>query len=286
MADSITVRSHVARPFFPPAACRTFTASVFGTRTANVCELLVPSGPPILRGMLHYTAWVLQLKGKIAFTRGRRYVDAMARKNKAQTKALGHARLAPLPPERPYTPSTLGDDIEQVPTPAPRTKAACKPVRGSIQVCNVGPVPKGPAIGSAGDICNLEVIRNLAKADREHFVALHLNVRNKVIASEVVSVGSLYGVEVRPSEVFKSALVNNAAKIAFVHNHPSGDVDPSRQDMELTTRLRQAGGLLGIEVLDHIITSPREACMSFAERGYLGSAPRPDYPKPHGKGSK
>lgn len=194
--------------------------------------------------------------------------------------------MAPSPPAPPYKLSTLGDDVAQIPASEPRTRAACKPVRGSIQVCNVSPPPKGPAVASATDICNLEVIRNLGKADREHFVALHLNVRNKVIASEVVSVGSLSGVEVHPREVFKSALVNNASRIAFVHNHPSGDTSPSSQDLALTDRLRQIGGLLGIAVLDHIITTPNEACMSFAEHGYLGAPPRPTYPPHYLKASK
>jgi DNA repair protein RadC len=81
----------------------------------------------------------------------------------------------------------------------------------------------------------------------------------------VVHIGTLSGVEVHPREVFKPAIVQSAAAIILAHNHPSGDPSPSRQDLEMTERLRQAGTLLGIAVLDHIV---------FAAEGYVSIAER------------
>ena len=88
---------------------------------------------------------------------------------------------------------------------------------------------------------------------REHFVALFLNARNQVIEREEVSVGSLNASLVHPREVFFPAVGTCAASVILVHNHPSGDVTPSREDIELTRRMVRAGEILGIEVLDHIV---------------------------------
>ena len=88
---------------------------------------------------------------------------------------------------------------------------------------------------------------------REHFVAVFLNARNQVICREEVSVGSLNASLVHPREVFFPAVGTSAASVILAHNHPSGDVTPSREDIELTRRMVQAGEIMGIEVLDHII---------------------------------
>lgn len=93
----------------------------------------------------------------------------------------------------------------------------------------------------------------LAGADREHFVVLHLNTKNKVVSLEVIAVGTLSAVLVHPREVFKGALLANANAIALAHNHPSGDPTPSEGDTQLTQRLIAAGNMLDIPVLDHII---------------------------------
>jgi len=89
--------------------------------------------------------------------------------------------------------------------------------------------------------------------DREKFIVLHLNTKNRLISYEVVSVGSLNTSIVHPREVFKAALLSNAASIILAHNHPSDDPNPSQDDRQLTKRLIEAGKLLGIEVLDHLI---------------------------------
>ena len=89
--------------------------------------------------------------------------------------------------------------------------------------------------------------------DREKFIVLLLNAKHIPIGVNTVSVGSLTASIVSPREVFKPAIVGNAAAVLLAHNHPSGDPAPSPEDIELTKRLRDAGELLGIRVLDHVI---------------------------------
>lgn len=89
--------------------------------------------------------------------------------------------------------------------------------------------------------------------DREEFVILMLNSKNKVIGINSVSVGSLSASLVHPREVFKPAILHNAAGIICAHNHPSGNPAPSQEDNAITRRLVDAGDMLGIRVLDHII---------------------------------
>lgn len=102
--------------------------------------------------------------------------------------------------------------------------------------------------------------------DREHFCILHLNSRNEVIGREVVSIGSLDATIVHPREIFKNSIKKSAASIVLVHNHPSGNPAPSDDDLSITRRLVEAGRLLGIGVLDHVIiargsfVSVRETC--------------------------
>ena len=89
--------------------------------------------------------------------------------------------------------------------------------------------------------------------DREQFLAIILDGRNQVIGFNLVSVGTLTSALVHPREVFKAAILANAAAIVLVHNHPSGDPEPSAEDRALTERLKQAGELIGIRVLDHVV---------------------------------
>ncbi len=88
---------------------------------------------------------------------------------------------------------------------------------------------------------------------KEHFLALLLNTRGQLIKFSEISVGSLDTSIVHPREVFKEAISASAASVIFVHNHPSGDPEPSEDDIKLTERLAQAGEIVGIDVLDHII---------------------------------
>ncbi len=109
----------------------------------------------------------------------------------------------------------------------------------------------------------------LAGLDREHFVVLLLDRKNRVIGLNTVSVGSLSASIVHPREVYKPAILSNAAALIFGHNHPSGDPAPSPEDRVLTTRLVKAGKLLGIQVLDHIIIGNEPSYYSFADAGAL-----------------
>jgi DNA repair protein RadC len=88
---------------------------------------------------------------------------------------------------------------------------------------------------------------------KEYFLALLLNTRNQLIRAAEIAVGSLDSSIVHPREVFKEAISASAASVIFVHNHPSGDPEPSADDIGLTKRLAQAGQIVGIDVLDHII---------------------------------
>jgi DNA repair protein RadC len=92
---------------------------------------------------------------------------------------------------------------------------------------------------------------------KEHFYILCLDTRNRVCSKKQVSVGNLDSSIVHPREVFKDAISSLAASVIFVHNHPSGDLEPSSEDVNLTKRLVDAGELLGIPVLDHIIVGDR-----------------------------
>jgi len=110
-----------------------------------------------------------------------------------------------------------------------------------------------------------EEMRYLAK---EHFVCLFLNTKNHVIAQETLSIGSLNASIVHPREVFRAAILRGSASIVCAHNHPSGDPTPSPQDVELSRRLVEAGELVGIEVLDHIIIGDK-GFISLKEQGLM-----------------
>jgi DNA repair protein RadC len=114
--------------------------------------------------------------------------------------------------------------------------------------------------------------RDMANLDREHFVVLHLDGKNSVIARETVSIGSLNQTIVEPREVFKAAVHNGSASIICVHNHPSGDPDPSDNDIFITERLRCAGELIGINLLDHIIIGDNRY-FSMVDGGYFRTGP-------------
>lgn len=127
-------------------------------------------------------------------------------------------------------------------------------------------LPQVPAISSPTDaLAFLTDIRSQAK---EHFLCLYLNARNHLIHREVVSIGSLSASIVHPREVLRPAILKSASSIVLAHNHPSGDVAPSQEDIELTRRLVQAGQIIGIEVVDHIIITENEFT-SLKEQGLM-----------------
>ncbi|SIS41464.1 JAB domain-containing protein [Salimicrobium flavidum] len=108
----------------------------------------------------------------------------------------------------------------------------------------------------------------LEEADREHFVVAALDTKNQPISINTVHVGCLNSSIVHPREVMKPAILSNAASIVVAHNHPSGDPDPSREDIKVTERLAKAGKVLGIELLDHVILG-RTTFISLKEKGYI-----------------
>ncbi|MEM3489239.1 MAG: JAB domain-containing protein [Nitrososphaerota archaeon] len=94
---------------------------------------------------------------------------------------------------------------------------------------------------------------SMENLDREHFVAIHLDIRNYVIGVEQISIGSVASTPVFPKEVLKGALLANAVGIIVAHNHPSGEIEPSNEDRLLTLKLKEACELIGINLVDHII---------------------------------
>ena len=110
--------------------------------------------------------------------------------------------------------------------------------------------------------------RALKREQREHFVVILLNARHEAMAVETVSIGSLNASIVHPREVFKPALLASAASVILVHSHPSGDPEPSEEDLSITKRLVEVGELLGIGVLDHVIVASR-GIVSFRSRQLL-----------------
>lgn len=125
----------------------------------------------------------------------------------------------------------------------------------------------GPRISTSADVDRLLRPR-LADAEREHFVALAVDAKNRVLAERTIATGGLSACPVSPSDVFRTLLREAAAGVIFVHNHPSGDPSPSAEDIALTERLAQAGAILGIRVLDHVIVA-REGSFSFVDARLL-----------------
>jgi len=109
-----------------------------------------------------------------------------------------------------------------------------------------------PIVRSPEDIARL-LADHLQGVDREHFVSILLDTKNKVIGITTVSVGILDSSIVHPREVFKPAILSNAASIVVAHNHPSGDPTESVEDTRITVRLRDAADIIGIDLLDHVI---------------------------------
>nr|WP_090397056.1 DNA repair protein RadC [Natribacillus halophilus] len=112
------------------------------------------------------------------------------------------------------------------------------------------------------------VMEDMRFLNQEHFVAIYLNTKNQVLFKKTLFIGSLNASIVHPREVFKEALRRSAASVVCLHNHPSGDPSPSREDREVTKRLVECGKVLGVEVLDHIIIGDRRYS-SLREHGII-----------------
>ena len=104
---------------------------------------------------------------------------------------------------------------------------------------------------------------------KEHFIGIYLNSKNIPTKIELISLGTLTASLVHPREVFKPALINHAGSIIILHNHPSGDPEPSEDDLTITRRLVEAGKILGIDLLDHIIFTSGKKFYSFKENNLI-----------------
>ena len=109
----------------------------------------------------------------------------------------------------------------------------------------------------------------IGNSDRENFVLICLDAKNNITAIHTVSIGTLNSAVIHPREVFKVAILVNSASIIVAHNHPSGDLTPSSEDLKVTKEIVEAGNILDIPVLDHIIVGDDEQYVSLKERGLM-----------------
>jgi DNA repair protein RadC len=126
--------------------------------------------------------------------------------------------------------------------------------------------PKGLKISRPCDA--IPLVQHYGDRTQEHFLCISLNGANEVIQVRVVTIGLVNQSHVHPREVFSDAIVQRASAIIIAHNHPSGRVEPSREDAEVTQRIKVAGDLLGIELLDHVVFT-QDKYYSFAEHDLL-----------------
>lgn len=126
--------------------------------------------------------------------------------------------------------------------------------------------PEGLKIKTPADV--LPLIRHFAERKQEHFLSVTINGANEVLNVRVVSIGLIDRSPVHPREVYADALTDRASGIIVAHNHPAGSLEPSPSDIASTQQIKQAGEIIGIELLDHIIFN-RQAYYSFLEEGCL-----------------
>lgn len=116
----------------------------------------------------------------------------------------------------------------------------------------------------------VDLLRSLLEdCDREKLIVCCLNSKNEPTDISTVSVGSLNSSIVHPREVFKIAIMSNSASIIVAHNHPSGNVEPSKEDINITKRIKESGKILGIEMIDHIIIGSNNNYKSLKEEGLI-----------------
>jgi DNA repair protein RadC len=127
--------------------------------------------------------------------------------------------------------------------------------------------PERIVVRSPKDVAGV-MMEELRYHTQEHFVCLYLNTKNHIIGRETIFIGSLNSSIVHPREVYKEAIRRSSASVICLHNHPSGDPAPSREDIEVTRRLQEAGRILGIELLDHIIIGDGQF-YSLKEKGHF-----------------
>ncbi|WP_082687979.1 RadC family protein [Bacillus coahuilensis] len=147
-------------------------------------------------------------------------------------------------------------------------KVKAKQILSALKLARMNPCPVESrfTVRSPEDAYNY--LNEMKYLSQEHFVVLGLNTKNEIIFKETVFIGSLNTSIVHPRETFKHLIRRSCASAIVAHNHPSGQPDPSREDIEVTKRLSEAGKILGIDVLDHIIVGA-QSYVSLKEKGYL-----------------
>lgn len=139
------------------------------------------------------------------------------------------------------------------------------------ETCNAplvkdGAIKERDAIRSMGDI--VAQAAELREKKKEYLMAFFLNARHQLISKDIISIGTLTASLAHPREIFAPAIGKAAAGVILVHNHPSGDPSPSDEDTRLTKRIAQAGHIMGIDLLDHLIIA-ENGCYSFKNAGAL-----------------
>lgn len=124
-----------------------------------------------------------------------------------------------------------------------------------------------PSIHSPTDVVTL-LMSEMKELDQEHVKALLLNTKNQVLSVHTIAIGGLNRISLHPRECFKKAIAENSCSIIIVHNHPSGDPQPSQEDIAISEQLKSAGDILGIKVLDHIILGDGKY-ISLKEKGLI-----------------
>lgn len=130
-------------------------------------------------------------------------------------------------------------------------KAKASQILANIELGQRLQMDKKQKILSAEDVWKL--CADIRDSKKEHFIAFYIDTQNCLIERQIISIGTLNASLVHPREIFEPAIKHSAASIIVAHNHPSGSVEPSDDDMEITKRLKEAGKILGIEILDHVI---------------------------------
>jgi len=143
-------------------------------------------------------------------------------------------------------------------------KAKAAAILSAVEFTRRRVKPEGMKIKEPSDI--VPHIRHYADRKQEHFICASVNGANEVVSIRVVTIGLVDRSHVHPREVFADPIVDRASSVILAHNHPVGDITPSREDVETTKRLRRAGEIMGITVLDHIIFNKNNH-FSFVERG-------------------
>lgn len=170
-----------------------------------------------------------------------------------------------------HTPEELLSATEQELMQIPGIgKIKAQQVVAALELAKLLNTPKSPpsVIRSPQDAYEL-LYTELAYLQKEHFVCLFLNTKNHIIGQpETISIGSLSAAIVHPREVFRAAIKRSSAALICAHNHPSGDPTPSSEDISLTSRLVQAGEIIGIDVLDHLIIGDSRY-VSLKEKGVM-----------------